>query len=280
MDYMRREWRVSPEEIVRFVHGTTVATNAVIEAKGAKIGLLTTAGFKDVLEIGRQMRHAVYDLVLKPETPVFLAPGALRKEVGERVTATGEVLVPLDESSVVRAADELVAEGVESIAVSYLFSFLDPAHERRTREIIAERHPQHHGLAVLRGRSGLPRVRAHLRDGVRRLHQAGGRTLPREDGAGPGGGRCADAAPDHAVAGRHQLLPDRPAAPGAALPVGPRRRRHRRPGGRPRGRDRRPDHRRYRRHELRHRPDQPRPAAHPCAKARSPDTRCACRWST
>ena len=141
MDYMQREWRVSPDEIGRFVHGTTVATNAVIEAKGARIGLLTTVGFKDVLEIGRQMRHKVYDLVLKPETPVFLAPGALRKEVGERLTATGDVLVPLDESSVVHAVDELVAAGVESIAVSYLFSFLNPAHERRTREIIADRHP-------------------------------------------------------------------------------------------------------------------------------------------
>ena len=142
MEYMRREWRVAPDEIARFVHGTTVATNAVIEAKGAKIGLLTTAGFKDVLEIGRQMRHSVYDLLLKPETPVFLAPGALRKEVVERLTATGDVLVPLDESSVVRAVDELVAEGVESIAVSCLFSFLNPAHERRTREIVAERHPK------------------------------------------------------------------------------------------------------------------------------------------
>src|SRR5690348_15445223 len=59
MAYMRHEWRVSPDEIARFVHGTTVATNAVIEAKGASIGLLTTAGFKDVLEIGRQMRHSV-----------------------------------------------------------------------------------------------------------------------------------------------------------------------------------------------------------------------------
>jgi N-methylhydantoinase A/oxoprolinase/acetone carboxylase beta subunit len=145
MDFMRREWRVVPDEIARFVHGTTVATNAVIEAKGAKIGLLTTAGFKDVLEIGRQMRHSVYDLLLKPETPVFLAPGALRKEVAERLTATGEVLVALDESSVVRAVDALVAEGVEAIAVSYLFSFLNQAHERRTREIVADRHP---GLMV------------------------------------------------------------------------------------------------------------------------------------
>jgi N-methylhydantoinase A/oxoprolinase/acetone carboxylase beta subunit len=142
MRYMQREWSVPPAAIARFVHGTTVATNAVIEAKGAKIGLLATEGFKDVLEIGRQMRHSVYDLILKPETPVFLAPGKLRKEVRERITATGEVLVALDESQVVQAVDELVAEGVESIAVSYLFSFLNPAHERRTREIVAERHPQ------------------------------------------------------------------------------------------------------------------------------------------
>src|ERR1041384_196773 len=62
MDYMQREWSVPSDEIVRFVHGTTVATNAVIEAKGAKIGLLATVGFKDVLEIGRQMRPKVYDL--------------------------------------------------------------------------------------------------------------------------------------------------------------------------------------------------------------------------
>jgi N-methylhydantoinase A/oxoprolinase/acetone carboxylase beta subunit len=142
MDYMRREWKVSPDEIARFVHGTTVATNAVIEAKGAKIGLLTTAGFKDVLEIGRQMRHSVYDLRLKPETPVFLAPGALRKEVVERLTAKGDVLVGLDERSVVDAVNALVNEGVEAIAVSYLFSFLNPTHERRTREIVAERHPK------------------------------------------------------------------------------------------------------------------------------------------
>ena len=80
MDYMRREWRVSPDEITRFVHGTTVATNAVIEAKGAKIGLITTAGFKDVLEIGRQMRHSVYDLLLKPETPVFWRRGPCAKK--------------------------------------------------------------------------------------------------------------------------------------------------------------------------------------------------------
>ena len=136
LDLMGRDWSIEPKAIARFVHGTTVATNAVLEAKGAKIGLITTEGFRDVLEIGRQMRHAMYDLMLKPEAAGFLAPGHLRKEVRERLTATGAVLTPLDEASVERAVAELKNEGVRSIAVSLLFSFLNPAHERRVREII------------------------------------------------------------------------------------------------------------------------------------------------
>ena len=142
LDHMRREWSISPQTIARFVHGTTVATNAVLEAKGAKIGLIATEGFRDVLEIGRQMRHAMYDLMLKPEAAGFLAPGHLRKEVRERVTATGEVLMPLDEASVERAVAELKAAGVSAIAVSLLFSFLNPAHERRIREIIERMAPE------------------------------------------------------------------------------------------------------------------------------------------
>ena len=142
LDHMDREWSISPQAIVRFVHGTTVATNAVLEAKGAKIGLITTEGFRDVLEIGRQMRHAMYDLMLRPEAAGFLAPGHLRKEVRERVTATGEVLMALDEASVERAVAELKEEGVSAIAVSLLFSFLDPGHERRIREIIERQAPE------------------------------------------------------------------------------------------------------------------------------------------
>ncbi len=130
-----------PAEITRFAHGTTAATNAVLERKGARIGLITTEGFRDVLEIGRQMRHQMYDLVLRPETPVFLAPGRFRKEVRERLDAQGRVLILLDEDSVHRAVAELVDAGVQAIAVCLLFSFLDPAHEQRIRAIIAEAHP-------------------------------------------------------------------------------------------------------------------------------------------
>jgi N-methylhydantoinase A len=138
---METQWGLPPQEIVRFVHGTTVATNAVLERKGACIGLITTQGFCDVLEIGRQMRHQMYDLALDPETPTFLAPGRRRREVRERIGASGEVLEPLDEAALAIAADELVAAGAQAIAVVFLFSFLNDAHERRAREIIAAGHP-------------------------------------------------------------------------------------------------------------------------------------------
>jgi N-methylhydantoinase A/oxoprolinase/acetone carboxylase beta subunit len=136
-----REWGVKPMDITRFVHGTTVATNAVLERKGARIGLITTEGFRDVLEIGRQMRHQMYDLVLQPETPVFLAPGRFRKEVTERLDALGGTLIELDEATVVQASKELAALDVRAVAVCLLFSFLDPTHERRVREIIEQNHP-------------------------------------------------------------------------------------------------------------------------------------------
>src|SRR5215831_1698870 len=89
---MEAEWGLAPRQVVRFVHGTTVATNAVLERKGACIGLITTQGFRDVIEIGRQMRHQMYDLALEPETPTFLAPGRRRREIPERIGPNGEVL--------------------------------------------------------------------------------------------------------------------------------------------------------------------------------------------
>lgn len=142
IEHLAREWKIAPQSIARFVHGTTVATNAVLERKGAKIGLITTQGFRDVLEIGRQSRRNVYSVMLGPETPAFLVPGALRREVPERIAATGEILTPLDEDAVRREADYLAAQGVQAIAICFLFSFLDPAHERRAAEIVREAQPQ------------------------------------------------------------------------------------------------------------------------------------------
>lgn len=132
---------VDPRAIARFLHGTTIATNAVLERKGACIGIITSHGFRDVLEIGFQLRQNLYRVAPKPATPVFLAPRVLRREVVEKVSAQGEVLVPLDERSLGQAVDELAAQGVQAIAVCYLFSFLNPAHEQRTQRLIAATHP-------------------------------------------------------------------------------------------------------------------------------------------
>jgi N-methylhydantoinase A/oxoprolinase/acetone carboxylase beta subunit len=143
LELMGRDWGIAPADIGRFVHGTTVATNAVLERKGARAGLITTRGFRDVLEIGRNNRRdeELYSWALTPNTPVFLAPGPRRKEVSERITAEGAVAVPLDEDEVAAAADALVADGCEAIAIAFLFSFLNPAHERRAAEILRARHP-------------------------------------------------------------------------------------------------------------------------------------------
>ncbi|MGE4047774.1 MAG: hydantoinase/oxoprolinase family protein [Acetobacteraceae bacterium] len=141
LEMAARDWGVDPSGIGRFAHGTTVATNAVLERKGARIGLITTEGFRDVLEIGRQMRHQMYDLVLKSETPVFLAPGRFRKEVRERLDAAGHVLILLDEDGVRQTVADLLVQDVRAIAVSLIFSFLNAAHERRIRDIIAAMAP-------------------------------------------------------------------------------------------------------------------------------------------
>jgi len=123
-------------------HGTTIGTNALIERKGARTGLLTTRGFRDVLEIARVERpdEGLYDFLV--DLPAPLAPRFLRAEVDERVDAHGSVVRPLDEDSVVRAVNYLKAQRVETIAVALLFSFLNPAHEQRVKEICNEIYPE------------------------------------------------------------------------------------------------------------------------------------------
>jgi len=124
------------------VHGTTIGTNALIERKGARTGLITTEGFRDVLEIARVERPdaGLYDMNV--DLPEPLVPRALRLEVAERIGADGRVVRPLDEASVRRAAAVLKAAEVEAIAVALLFSFRHPAHEQRVGEILREVFPQ------------------------------------------------------------------------------------------------------------------------------------------
>jgi len=140
------------------VHGTTLVINAVIERKGARTGLVTTKGFRDVLEIGREKRFDAYDLQI--EFPAPLVPRYLRLEVAERLHATGAVLVPLDEAGTREAIAKLLAEGCESIAVCLLHAYRNPAHERRVREIVAEMAP---GLPVTLSSDVLPEMKEYER---------------------------------------------------------------------------------------------------------------------
>src|SRR6266567_3059869 len=117
------------QQIGVFVHGSTVATNAVLEHKGAKTGLITTQGFRDVLEIGRQTRPKLYDLRVQKVPP--LVPRSLRVEVLERLNERGEVLTPLDEDSIHLALETLRSADIEAVAISLLFSFANPDHEQR-----------------------------------------------------------------------------------------------------------------------------------------------------
>jgi len=134
------EYGVRPEEILFVGHGTTVATNMVIERRGVRLGIVTTRGFRDVLEIGRQTRPALYDYGQTPPPP--LAPRALRFEVGGRIDAAGEEIEPLDEAAVTAAAEALAAAGVEAVGVCFLHSYLRDGHEARAAAILRARLPE------------------------------------------------------------------------------------------------------------------------------------------
>lgn len=135
-------------------HGTTVATNAMLEGRLARVGLITTRGFRDLLEIRRQKRPALYDLFFDQPTP--LVRRHLRLEVTERLDAQGRVVHPLAEDEARAAVARLVAAGVDAIAVCYLYSFLEPRHERRTVEIVRELAP---GLPTWASHEVLPEFR-------------------------------------------------------------------------------------------------------------------------
>lgn len=125
-----------------YIHGTTVATNAVLEGRGAVTACLTTKGFEDVLEIGRQKRSKMYDLWMDPETPAFVSPRRMRAGITERIDGDGSVLVPLEEAEVVEVVRRLRERfGIQSVAVCYLNAYRNGAHEVRTRELIRGQFP-------------------------------------------------------------------------------------------------------------------------------------------
>ena len=126
-------------ELGLVVHGTTLATNALIERKGARTALITTAGFRDSLEIAYEHRFEQYDLYM--ERPVPLVERDLRLEVPERLAADGSVLLSLDESALLDLVAVLKANRIEALAISFLHSYVNPAHEERARDLLAEAMP-------------------------------------------------------------------------------------------------------------------------------------------
>jgi len=149
---------VAPHAVADVVHGTTVATNTILEFKGALTGLLTTRGFRDVLELRRLRVPKLYDLFWDKPRP--LVERALRLEIDERIDHTGAVLVPLDLAQAERAAEQLVAAGVEAIAVSLLHAYANPAHEQAIGELLRRRWPK---LSVSLSHEVLPIIREYER---------------------------------------------------------------------------------------------------------------------
>jgi N-methylhydantoinase A len=149
---------IAPGDVNLIIHGTTLATNALIERKGAKTALLTTEGFRDVVEIRHENRFEQYDVNI--DLPPPLVPRRLRLPIRERLDAQGNVLIPLDDRSVAAALDTLVAQKVEGVAVGLLHSFTNPDHERRVGAAVAKRMPE---VAVTLSSDVSPEMREYER---------------------------------------------------------------------------------------------------------------------
>ena len=152
---------VDPKDVRYFCHGTTVGTNALLEGKGVRTGLLVTEGFRGIYEVGEQSRPhgpAIFDILY--DKPAMLVPQSRTGEVRERVAFDGEVLLPLDEVALRRTLQDMKGKGIQSIAVCLLFSFLTPGHEERVREIIAEELP---GCSVSLSSEIVPQIREYYR---------------------------------------------------------------------------------------------------------------------
>jgi N-methylhydantoinase A len=148
----------SPAGVRTVIHGTTLATNALIERKGARTALLATAGFRDAVEIGREGRYDMYDLFIDPPAP--LVARHLRREVAERILADGSVRTPLDEDGARTTIRALLADGAEALAICLLHAYRNSAHERRLEELVRELAP---GLPVSRSSEVVPEIREYER---------------------------------------------------------------------------------------------------------------------
>lgn len=130
---------LDPRALQTIIHGSTMVINTIVQEKGARVGLITTKGFRDVLELGRGNREEIYNLFYRPPPP--LVERYLRLEVSERLDSCGQVVTPLDETEARAAIRQLKAEGVEGIAVIFLHSYINPVHEERMRALVNELAP-------------------------------------------------------------------------------------------------------------------------------------------
>ena len=147
-----------PADVGVLIHGTTLATNALIERKGARTALITTAGFRDVLEMGYEKRYEHYDLELELPTP--LVPRELRFPVEERITAKGEVRTRLNEKNISTIVSELKAKRVEAIAIGFLHSYVNDSHERQAGKLLAAALP---GISITLSSAVCPEIREYER---------------------------------------------------------------------------------------------------------------------
>jgi N-methylhydantoinase A len=213
-----------PASLDAIVHGTTTTTNAMLERKIAKVGLITTRGFRDVLELGRRTRPTPYGLTGRF---VPLIPRELRFEVDERMDAEGQVLVPLDEAGVATATRALIAAGAESVVIHFLHSYINAAHEARAAEIVRALWPNPH---VTAGHTVVAEYREYERGTTccgQRRDPAGAAPLHRAPACRARGPRLHARAAGDAGQRRDGLVVDRRRARGRDRDVGPGVRRDR-----------------------------------------------------
>jgi N-methylhydantoinase A len=150
--------RLHFSDIDVFVHGTTLATNAIIERRGARTALIATDGFRDVLDIATESRYDQYDLTI--EKPQPLVPRALRFTVPERVDVHGKVRLALDEAAVMERTARLRDAGIEAVAICFMHSYVNPTHEQRTAELLKDAMP---GLSITLSSEVCPEIREYER---------------------------------------------------------------------------------------------------------------------
>jgi len=146
------------DSVEEVIHGTTLVINAIIERKGAKTGLITTKGFRDVLELGREIRYDAYDIF--SEYPEPIVPRALRMEIDERLTANGRILKDVDEKEILDVLEKFKSAGIESLAVCFINSYENPVNEKKIKKIIEKETPD---LFLSTSFEVLPQIREYER---------------------------------------------------------------------------------------------------------------------